>query len=62
MGWMDNFLIMRSLLVLAAIGALWAIDVSAFNARYSSAVWQDVNSRGQQLNYEIQRRLKKLSF
>jgi hypothetical protein len=53
---------MRSLLVLAAIGALWAIDVSAFKGRYSSAVWQDVNSRGQQLNYEVQRRLKKLSF
>jgi hypothetical protein len=54
---------MRTLLTLiAAMGLLWAIDVAAFDGRYSRAVWQDVNYQGQQFNYEVQRWIKKAAF
>jgi hypothetical protein len=41
---------MRKFFILIfASAALWAIDMYAFNGRYSQIVWQDAQSQGQQL-------------
>ena len=35
------------------IGALWAIDAIAFGGRYSAAVWDEANDQGQQVRYQV---------
>ena len=37
------------------IGALWFLDVYAFNGRYSEAIWQDASAQGQRFSDQIQR-------
>jgi hypothetical protein len=34
--------------LILAIGALWALDVYAFDGHYSRAIWQEAQSQGQQ--------------
>ena len=39
--------------LIVLIGVLWAVDAFGFKGRYSQALWQEANYRGQKLNYEI---------
>ena len=50
------------LILLAAIGCPWAVDVFAFDGRYSEAVLQEANFQSQRLYYEVERWLKKANF
>jgi hypothetical protein len=51
---------MRGFLILVvAIGAFWAIDVLAFDSRYSNAVWRETKYQAQQFNYEVKRWLNR---
>lgn len=47
---------MRKLLLI--VGVLWVIDLFAFNARYSAAIWQDVKIQGQQFSYNVEHWLR----
>jgi hypothetical protein len=47
------------LFVVALIAAAWALDVTAFDGRYSRAAWQEARDRGRQLNSDIAHFLKK---
>jgi hypothetical protein len=51
-----------SLILIVAIGALWVVDVMAFDSRYSGSVWQATKQQGQQLNYEVRRWLSRANF
>ena len=48
--------------LVAVISALWAIDVLAFNGRYSQAFWLQAYYQGQQFNYAVKRWLDHASF
>jgi hypothetical protein len=47
---------MRKLLFI--IGVLWAVDLFAFNSRYSVAMWQEVKLQGQEFSYNVERWLR----
>jgi hypothetical protein len=54
---------MRVLVKLAiVVCALWAIDMYAFGARHSQALWQEAQYQGKMINYDVRRVLRKLSL
>jgi hypothetical protein len=51
---------MRGFVALAiVVGVLWALDLYAFQGRYSQAAWQAANYQGQKLSDQVQYHLRK---
>jgi hypothetical protein len=51
---------MRGFVALVIVaGVLWALDLYAFQGRYSRAAWQEANYQGQKLSDQVQYHLKK---
>ena len=47
------------LLLILVVGVFWALDMYAFDGRYSQAARREAQSQGQQFQYEVRQWLNK---
>jgi len=52
---------MRQFVILIVLlGVLWAVDIAAFEGRYSAEVWQEARHIGQKFSSNVQFQIGKL--